>query len=998
MASNTEKGDETKGAIPKRQRGPESEAPSFRNEQDDQQRAEGQNTVRPSRLSVEDEQELLRHFAHLNVVETDSMETKKYKQDQAKLLIEKEVMRRELEDLKKQKRDLTAQNEQSFQAIDQLTRMLPPPQQQPQPQVPQPGGHLGQPVNLPPPSSHYQYSRDGRRSRSASGVRIQEPNDPLPYRAEELQGAQGLNLQHGGLPHDAGNCPSRLAPVQAHEAQFANVQQPLFANNELVRAPNGHVVNRPNIIVPPVLPHIPNPMEPITRSSGTHSNIAIMSRGTTQNIYMANPQEEQLNVQRMFIEQEQEHLNMFGQVAQMVNELRANQQQPQQPYDQRALDDVIQRLHERIQLRRERTDGKAKQIKQAENYANVYTSRLRIPPLAENNSHYNSAIISRLEPKNIGVALRKFNRERDPEADFADTWNQILNYTKTFLLTEQSYLDIILHVLDGSAFRVANDMVTHNFPLHEVLENLEMQFCKKKNINDYIDDINNFERMQDEDINSAMSRAQIIVQKISKSYPPEEWESNRERILNSILGQIITMNTRANLEAEEAKHSRIGTKMSYKAKLYHVENHEKAYNERPMHAVRTVINACTGLPNVKRVDSTQQMLSRLESLEKQHRAFALNVSHPKTQRPRSNSRPRNTTKEVTAHDYAVDELLAEAAGTQLPKDDWDKKEKRQAASKDRARRPSYRLSRSRSRDPFRHSSASKRPIQRERSRQRSFSRDRKSNRENVAPGYERSRSRGRSVERRTPHTQPPQQPVQQVQQQQQIVQPPVQIYNPNSQLFPQHTQNNEFAYAPATIMSDLSQQTVAPVTLQSNGAVQPVLPQGWTPANLYGNPSQAPWNFNQGYFNNNQGKRGQGQNRRRGGRQNNNNYQNRNQNYKGRSNSRGYDGRGRNRSWSKNRDQWSNQSGSARQDWRGRSPSVDRSRALEYHGASGQRGQTVSYGRGHPSPQRPHISYDNVSRKFTFDDGKLQMTYCNQGCVGKFHPTDECPYKNKSLN
>ena len=937
----------------------------------------------PKRLSVDDEKELMKHFAHLTIVETDSMETQKYKKDQAQLIIQKEIMRRELEDVKRQ-------NRQYMEAM-RLPQQLPPQQQQ-QPQVPQPGGPNGQPGNLPPPGAVYQYSREGRRSRNPSGVRMQEPQDPLPYGAEALQGAHGLNYVFDQR-HDAANCPSRIAPMLAQEALQAPMNEQLYHNNNLVRAQAGQRINRPNVIVPPVLPHNPNPMEPITRSSGTHSNIAIMSRDVTQNIYMANPQEEQLNVQRQLIEQEQEHLNMIGQLFQMQTDYQ-NAQRNNQPVDQRALDQVIDRLRVQMEARRQQADGKARQIKQAENLANVYTSKLEVPPLAQNNAHYNAFIYSKLQAHNVGMAMKRFNRDKDPQADFADTWNQILNYTKDFLLTEQSYFEILLSLVEGSAFKVANDMVRHGFTLADVLDNMEMQFCKKKTINDYIDDINNFERMQDEDIGSTMSRAQITVQKICKHYPSSEWESNKERILNSILGQVITANTRANLEVEEAKHSRIGTKMSYKAKLDHVENHEKAYDEKPMHAVKTVINACTGLPNVKRVDSTQQMLKRLETLEKQQKAIALNVSHPRVQRPRSSSRPRSSNREVVAHDYAVEHLLAEKTGTQLPEDDWERKEKNSRGTT--ASRPSYRLgSRSRSRDPYRHSSASKRPIQRERSRQRSFSRDRNFNRENKAPGYERSRSRGRSMDRRTTQAQPTQQPQQPVQQVQHVqhVQPPVQIYNPDSQLFPQHTQNNQLAYPPHVIMSDLSNQAVAPVTHQSNVSVLPATQQGWTPAQYVVHPSQVPWNYNQGYPN--QGNRGRGNFKKRGGRQNNNNNY---QNYRGRSSSRGYDGRGRQRSSSRNRGQWSNQSGSSNKNWRGRSPSVDKSRALEYHGNSDPRGQAVSYNRGHPSPQRPHISYENGGRRFTYDDGQLQLTYCNEGCVNKFHPTEKCPYKNKPLN
>jgi len=93
-----------------------------------------------------------------------------------------------------------------------------------------------------------------------------------------------------------------------------------------------------------------------------------------------------------------------------------------------------------------------------------------------------------------------------------------------------------------------------------------------------------------------MSRATIVIEKVKGNFPPAEWESNKDRMLQSILSQVISKATKAHLYAEERKCLRVGAKLCYQSKLDTVDVLEHANGELPRHSVATVINACTGTP------------------------------------------------------------------------------------------------------------------------------------------------------------------------------------------------------------------------------------------------------------------------------------------------------------------------------------------------------------------------------------------------------------------
>ena len=419
---------------------------------------------------------------------------------------------------------------------------------------------------------------------------------------------------------------------------------------------------------------------PVVNNLNNSGNLSINSQSYSQNITMATPQEEHINTMKQLLDQEFLTLTVQAQNLEFMFQSLANSAVPPTQAQIQSYNNMTDRVTKGLAD----VDAKKAALTHTKSVAETFKTSLRMPQLALTEANYTDAMRKKLEGKSVISAIKKFNPDKDPEADFTDTWNHILLYTKGFTLTASSYLDILLCLVEGNAYRSLMDMTNSNQSLPEILKTLCCLYSKRKTMLDLIQNINDFTRYANEIIEKTMSRATIVVEKVKDNFPPSEWKSNKDRMLQSILSQVISKATKAHLDAEERKCLRVGAQMSYQSKLDTVDTFEHANNELPRHSVATVINACTGTP----IDS------RL-NFDGNKSYFQINAVVPADKRTdmKAKSRERRVSGHIRERRASGNRDRAaqsrEGATTPFELDDWDMELARDIQTRERARQALY---------------------------------------------------------------------------------------------------------------------------------------------------------------------------------------------------------------------------------------------------------------------------------------------------------------------
>ena len=376
--------------------------------------------------------------------------------------------------------------------------------------------------------------------------------------------------------------------------------------------------------------------------------------------------------------------------------------------------------------------------------AHIYEHRLQKPPIVA-EANYDMATLKKLEPRNVLQAVKYFNPDTQSNSvDFSDTWRHIISYTQRLKLTEQTYIEILLMVMQGSAHKVVFDMVENESSLDDILDILSSLYVKKKTILDDMREINSFKRKANEPLLSTMARARILMEKLKHMYTPYAWPEHCERSLTQILKQVITPATRRHIDLEEANKFRIGVPADYTTLVEMADTYEAAHDQIPKVEMATTVGGHSGVPSAPpdMVSPPSELLvTKLENLEN----IVLNAIDPKDRRnvkertkSKSRDKSRNSSRERSRKD------LFERQIKQYAKlEDEEKKSKSSSSSKPKSDyyESGYDRKKDKKREEKRNRSDSK-TIDKYLSRSRSS--DSESRDASTSRGYDTSRSRSRS--------------------------------------------------------------------------------------------------------------------------------------------------------------------------------------------------------------------------------------------------------------
>ena len=343
-----------------------------------------------------------------------------------------------------------------------------------------------------------------------------------------------------------------------------------------------------------------------------------------------------------------------------------------------------------IQNQKQKAFARQEELASTRNLAERYENKLRRPQISR-DPRYSQETVRKLEPHNILKAIKPFNPDHNPgTADFTDTWLYILSYTKSLgPLTENSYIDILLLVLQGQAHKIVYEMTMNRMDLDDILDTLSNLYCTKKTILDDMRDLNTFKRNSGEPIMRTMSRARLLVEKLKYLYPQGSWQDSCDRILMSLLKQVISKKTRMYIDIEEKKKLKLGIFLDYKACLDMVDTYETTHEEIPKQEVVTTVNACSGVPVsldtnfTSEKDELKEKVTKLEQMFVNINALDPNDRRSVKERTRSASRERMRQKDRPQPKHFQNQMESFKKLQQEEKMEVDKRDQQ------RSRNPSY---------------------------------------------------------------------------------------------------------------------------------------------------------------------------------------------------------------------------------------------------------------------------------------------------------------------
>ena len=244
-------------------------------------------------------------------------------------------------------------------------------------------------------------------------------------------------------------------------------------------------------------------------------------------------------------------------------------------------DITFNNLRSQIRAQAEHIAAQQAKVKQSFLIANHYKPTIQRPTeFAISSFHHPHVTVDLLKSKNILNVIKIFNPLK-PHSDFCEHWRRIMTYCKGHLLSQDNYIYILGLTLDGPALRTLDDITPSNPSLDNILDRMVLLYGTKRTILDDQKDLERFVRNPNEDIKTAMGRAQSLCDRIRPLYSPQTWPDHCLRTLKHTLKTVITDQTRNYLDNEELKCLKIGADLDYESMLDLVDTYEISHNCKP---------------------------------------------------------------------------------------------------------------------------------------------------------------------------------------------------------------------------------------------------------------------------------------------------------------------------------------------------------------------------------------------------------------------------------
>jgi len=234
--------------------------------------------------------------------------------------------------------------------------------------------------------------------------------------------------------------------------------------------------------------------------------------------------------------------------------------------------------------------------------------------IIEKTKHRYPEKVSALKPATLVATIGHYDTEKDPNADFRDCWERIIEYTKPYEVYEYEYVQILMAVMRGQSATLLNSMIKESdSSLSKILEALQDIFVPQHTIYDDYDEINKFKRNKNENIRTTVRRASLLIYKLRDTCSAAAWPERRVFLIMNMIKQLLSTDTLQHLHSKEVAMLRSGKKLSLEAFIDIISLYELAHNTMPKQDIplKFNVNSMTLIeqPVEKQADPTEKAQS-----------------------------------------------------------------------------------------------------------------------------------------------------------------------------------------------------------------------------------------------------------------------------------------------------------------------------------------------------------------------------------------------------
>jgi hypothetical protein len=228
-----------------------------------------------------------------------------------------------------------------------------------------------------------------------------------------------------------------------------------------------------------------------------------------------------------------------------------------------------------------------------------------------------------LSVKNIKMGISVFNPGDAHPKSFHDVWESVTQYGEGEYLQEQDYLRILGFALQGDALRSFKDLRAAGNTFTYIVETLAEIYATKKTLLEDQKAVDDFTRLKNEDIQTAMKRCGLMVERLRPMYDEPAWPEMRFRLMRGVLKQVLSEKTRRHVDLLEKSSLKIGNRMALMDLIDSAKAYEESHDEVPKKDCPTMFQTASGEPKSWLIEAAEAQKQVLHLKQQQHQNKSL---------------------------------------------------------------------------------------------------------------------------------------------------------------------------------------------------------------------------------------------------------------------------------------------------------------------------------------------------------------------------------------
>ena len=206
-------------------------------------------------------------------------------------------------------------------------------------------------------------------------------------------------------------------------------------------------------------------------------------------------------------------------------------------------------------------------------------------------------------------------KTEESKSPFKHFWLALKAYGQSiYLETEEDYKKMLELALSGDSLELLYEV--NHLSLRQIIDKFSLRFDARTSIESYRQQVDEFKRLKDEDLQKCMMRAKNLLHKLQESWPIED----RPTLINekgmAILKQIITTKTDQFLSDQNYKARQIGNFLRLDTLIDLADDYERRHNTAPNKEVVTVFQAASMRPT-QTASESQSLKDQVSHLQKE---------------------------------------------------------------------------------------------------------------------------------------------------------------------------------------------------------------------------------------------------------------------------------------------------------------------------------------------------------------------------------------------